>query len=103
VFYAADAEVSHLWSAHDLGGLRVIRRRFVRGVGESIAYHRVGIGYRREAQLAGLREEMRDAVRERDPARLPMAAQFAGRLAARGPLQVWDRLRGRGELAPPPG
>lgn len=103
VFYVADAWVWHHCSARDIELARTLRRRFMRGVGESVAYHHVGVGYRVDAQLVGLREHLERAVRERQSTALPMAAQFAGRVAAGVPLRVWDRIRGRPDLLPPPG
>jgi glycosyltransferase involved in cell wall biosynthesis len=104
VFYVADAPVWHRRTDQDLELTRSIRQRFLRGVGESVAYHRAGVAYRVDAQLYGLREQLQHAVRDRRTDALPAAAQFAGRLAGLAPLRLWDRVQGRrGPLPPPPG
>jgi glycosyltransferase involved in cell wall biosynthesis len=104
VFYVADARVWHRRHAQDLKLSKIVPRRFVRGVGESVAYHRAGVAYRVHAQVHGLREQLHHAVLDRRAEGLAAAAQFAGRLVGLGPLRLWDRIRGRrGPLPPPPG
>ena len=103
VLYVADALVWHRRTAADLRLTRMLRKRFVRGVGETFAYHRAGFAYPVGGMVASLRGEFRHAISQRCGVGLIQAAQAAGRLAGLAPLRVTDLLRGRRHtLAPPP-
>jgi glycosyltransferase involved in cell wall biosynthesis len=104
VLYVPDAPAWHSRSAGDLRFVRMLRRRFVRGVGESVAYHRAGFSYGVGATLAAVREQLRHALERRCAIGVLGAAQAAGRAVALMLLLAKDRFLGRRRpLLPPPG
>jgi len=104
VLYVPDAPVWHRRTAGDLRFTRMLRRRFLRGVGESVAYHRAGFTYGVRAPLQAAGERLGHALERRCAIGVLEAAQAAGRVAGLVPLLARDRLLGRRRpLLPPPG
>jgi glycosyltransferase involved in cell wall biosynthesis len=103
VRYVPDAPVWHRRTAEDLRFVRMLRRRFVRGVGQAVSYHRAGFTYGIRGPLQSMTNQLYHALAYRCAVGAFGAAQEAGRVVGLVPLLVNDRLRGsRRELLPPP-
>jgi glycosyltransferase involved in cell wall biosynthesis len=104
VLYVPDAPVWHRRTAHDLRFVPMLRRRFVRGVGESVAYHRAGFSYGLRATLMSASDQMHHGFERRCAIGVLGASQAIGRAAGLAVLLANDRVRGRRPpLRPPPG
>jgi glycosyltransferase involved in cell wall biosynthesis len=103
VLYVPDAPVWHRRTARDLRFSRMLRKRFVRGIGESVAYHRAGFSYGLRVTLEAATDQLRHGFERRCAMGVLGAAQAAGRAVGLAPLLAKDYLRGRRRhLLPPP-